>query len=187
MIAFPYRLAFFLAALVALGVYAAAVNLPHSFQAGDPIRAGDVNANFATLASAVESRAMPSELIVTPGINQIPFELERAFSDLDETVVTTTPGRWLLSKFVSVSLNCSSAGSVPQYYLTVNGTPVRASMFFAPQGQAVRATLTGLTEEVLPAGTHEVRLYGDCPASDWTSSSTSVRSISSVVVFPEAP
>ena len=183
--AFPFRLISFLVALVALGVYAAAVTLPHTFQAGDPIRADEVNANFATLANVVESRAAPSELIVTPGINIGPFEFEYDF-ELSETVVTSTAGRWMLSKFVRVGVSCSTPVSFYRLYLTVNGTPVRASTFTPPQGP-VTTMLTGLTEEVIPAGTHEVRVYGDCPNSDLTGADVSIRTISSVIVFPEVP
>lgn len=48
----PYRLVFFLVALVVLGVFAAAVTIPNVFTAGDTILAEEVNANFATLAAA---------------------------------------------------------------------------------------------------------------------------------------
>jgi hypothetical protein len=186
MITFPFRLIYFLVALVALGVYAAAVTLPHTFQAGDPIRADEVNANFATLANAVESRAAPSELIVTVGNNLGTYELEVDFFDVAEMVVTSTPGRWMISKFVHIGLDCSAASSLTQLYLTVNGTPVRASTFSPEQGRTA-VMLTGLTEEVLPAGTHAVQVFGDCIGSDWTSAGGYDRTISSVIVFPEAP
>lgn len=51
--AVPDRLAFFVAALLALGVSAAAVNIPNLFTAGDPIVAEDVNENSAALAMAM--------------------------------------------------------------------------------------------------------------------------------------
>lgn len=183
---FPYRPVLFLVAVGALGFYAAGVNLPHTFQPGDPIRADEVNANFDTLAAAVASRAAPSESIITAGVNMSPFELELAIVDVAEVVTTSTPGRWLINKFVSASLSCSAAGNV-HFYITVNDVPVRSSRMVVPSGTILRATLTGLTEAVIPAGTHQIDVYADCIGSTWNGASNLVATISSVVVFPEAP
>jgi hypothetical protein len=52
---FPYRPLFFLAALLALGIFAAAVTIPNVFSAGEIIRAEEVNANFQALKAEVEA------------------------------------------------------------------------------------------------------------------------------------
>jgi len=98
--AFPFRFVFFLVAVVLLGAVATGVNLPHAFQAGSPIRAAEVNANFAAVASAVESRAVPSELIVTEGA-WLPDYSRQALIGSFEFVTTETTGRWFIQRPVT--------------------------------------------------------------------------------------
>lgn len=51
----PFRLVFFFSALLLLGLVAGAISLPFSFQAGDVIKAEEVNANFDAVATAVDT------------------------------------------------------------------------------------------------------------------------------------
>lgn len=51
----PFRSIFFFAALLLLGLVAGAVTVPFNFQAGDVIKAEEVNANFAAVANAVDA------------------------------------------------------------------------------------------------------------------------------------
>lgn len=183
---FPYRPVLFLVAVAALGIYAAGVSLPHTFQAGDPIRADEVNANFDALAAAVATRAAPSETIVTTGLNASTFELEWPAPGITESVTTTTAGRWLVTKLVAASLSCTPSTSA-RFYITVNDVPVRSSMVIAPAGTSLRTTLTGLSDVVIPAGTHQIGVYADCIGSNVVVGMTLTTSIASVVVFPEAP
>lgn len=63
----PFRLMFFVVALVVLGVYAAAVTIPNVFTAGEPILAEEVNENFATLATALDELAIDVDALSDTG------------------------------------------------------------------------------------------------------------------------
>jgi len=46
--------------------------------------------------------------------------------------------------------------------------------------------LSGLTEQVFPAGRYRVRVYAECTSGSWSASSAYTTTITSVVVFPDA-
>ena len=62
------------------------------------------------------------EHVVSAGIT-VPATLtpETVYTTFNETVTTTTSGRWLVTKSISVRHDCTSGGSSSLYYLLVDG------------------------------------------------------------------
>jgi hypothetical protein len=79
----------------------------------------------------------------------------------DVTVTTTQPGRLLVSRTVKMLYAECDGDAAWKYYVTVDGAPVRGTLVTdQPSGVPVRSvTLTGVTDQVVPAGPHRVA-YG---------------------------
>ena len=128
------------------------------------------------------------EHVVSSGI-VIPGTLtpETVYTTFNETVTTTTFGRWLVTKSVSVRHDCTVGGSSSIYYLLVDGAPVRSSALFGSNsaGGAVKlqTTLVGTTAGVVAAGTHTIGVGAQCLAGVKMFDAFDTVSISSVTVL----
>lgn len=220
----PYRLVFFLVALVVLGVFAAAVTIPNVFTAGDAILAEEVNANFATLAAA--SEALDTKIATVAAtvedldgfeidVTDLTDRIEAVESDVDAvattvttlpgpvdvvvtapaptveemnlptSVVTTVDGRWLVSQGFEGYALCPSASDV-RFFLTIDHQPVASTIVYASHNTGIRATLSGPTEGVVPAGEHELRIGAECVGPDTVATAVlTFEDVTSIVVFPE--
>lgn len=85
------RLSLLLALSTPLLIWAADVTLPHVFQAGGPIVADEVNANFATLRDAVNSKADKSS-VVTSGTRLKRLGYRMADGTTEDATVTLFSG-----------------------------------------------------------------------------------------------
>lgn len=189
----PFRLLFFLAALVALGVYAAAVTIPHMFSAGDPIVAEEVNENLATLASAVEAVEVEVDTLtdeVEAGLRPREVVVAAPTLAVEEvglptTVVTTADGRWNVNVGFEGFTLCGTNIDV-RFFLIVDDVPVASTVLYADQNDGIRARLWGPTERVLPAGQHELRVGTECVGPETVDAAVlSVDDAYSIVVLPE--
>lgn len=184
----PYRPLFFLAAVLALGLYAAAVTIPHVFTAGEPIVAEEVNENFGALASAVQERALPIEVVTTDGYLNLfgDFEIEMELG-IDETVETTTRGRWIVRKYFQGQTACEGEYDYRRYFVTIDGEPVRSTAVYQSyENPLFKGVLSGPTDTVIEAGEHVLGVGADCGFTTATSpASTQGVTLASVIVFPE--
>jgi hypothetical protein len=129
-----------------------------------------------------------SEHVETAGVNVPALNPDRTESGLTETVTTTTSGRWLVSKTFAGYYSCSNPSQAGAwYYLMVDGTPVASTATFRPYSNTILYfdTMTGVTKDVIPAGTHTIAIGEQCAtgytAGGWGSY---VVSRSSVTVLP---
>lgn len=299
----PFRLLFFLAAIAVLGIFAAAITLPHMFSAGSPIVAEQVNENFTAVSDAIEQLALdvstldetvtglgdfesnyaelsdridevegdvaslagsladtnqavdalagavegldefeanftaltdriddvegdvtslesslratnqdldrvasgaralasdvttleaavaevpgPAEVLSSSGTS-VPtaFEKEQRFF-VDETITTTTPGRWLVQKSFGATMYCDADHASAIFYIAIDGEPVRSTALSVPEGNHAEAVLSGVTDQVVEAGEHTIAVYGDCVDAGYGGHHSVLGSIATVVVFPE--
>lgn len=189
----PFRVLFFLAALVALGVVAAAVTIPHLFRAGDPILADEVNENLSVLAAASDALSAKLDALsgtVEAGIGPLEVvvagpALQVEDYGLPTTAVTTMEGRWQVSHTFEGYTLCPSDGDV-RFFLMIDDVPVVSTVMYAASYDPVRARLSGPTERVLPAGEHELRVGTECVGPD-TVATTVISSDDeyAIVVLPE--
>ncbi|MEP7047465.1 MAG: hypothetical protein ABI949_12330 [Ilumatobacteraceae bacterium] len=105
------------------------------------------------------------EFVVSAGLG-IPATLTpdlTVFPMFNETVTTSTSGRWLVTKSFTGRQACTvQFGSL--YYLVVDGVPVRASAVFnnIGQGSVLSTTFVGSTVGVVPAGAHVIGIGVQC-------------------------
>ncbi len=105
---------------------------------------------------------------------------------ITETINTTSDGKFLVSKWARVNLNCGGSPS-RVFLLTVDGAPVVSSAVYTEAPGFHEGLLTGITTDKLAAGSHRIGVAGMCynPIAfaafghSWLSFSTS-----SVVVIP---
>jgi hypothetical protein len=102
----------------------------------------------------------------------------------NHSVESTRSGRWLITTSLgSYTLRCT--GSVAGYfYILVDRVPIRSSVRYSVTGEMVSPVFTGITENVIPAGIHNVGMGGQCYAGTNTGSSATLVSGSSVIVMP---
>ena len=109
--------------------------------------------------------------------------VQYGFPSITETINTTTPGQFLVSKRATVTLSCKSLGQV--YFIVVDGVPVTSSAAFSTG--SFDGLLTGITAGTFAAGSHTVAVAGMCYVpGDFNlgGHSTFGFSTSSVVIIP---
>ncbi|GEM82610.1 hypothetical protein [Meiothermus hypogaeus] len=115
----PNRNLFYLAlgfALSSLGLWAlAGINLPHTFTAGNPIRAAEVNANFTALNNALPGVAQAVESDTTD-IPDSPNYLRRS-------VTINVPGPGYVRVSASLQLNIVYTGSNALFTVALANEP----------------------------------------------------------------
>jgi hypothetical protein len=126
------------------------------------------------VTTAILGGPFPAYTFVPEGIATLP-----------QTVTSDRPGRWLVSKMFAGSTSCSPGGEA-LLFLVVDGVAVRASAVYRESGAPFVSTrLTGVTENVIPAGTHTVAVNGECPGTlTFQMGSHYLISNTSVIVLP---
>lgn len=83
-----------------------------------------------------------------------------------ENITTTTAGHWLVSKTAGgIGQICAPTYYGAFYYVEVDGAPVRSSLSFKQNAASTNAydlDLRGVTDAVIPAGTHTVTIDSVC-------------------------
>jgi len=134
--------------------------------------------------SDVEGKAS-HEVVVTPGLSvPDPLTPQTVYTQVNETVTTTTTGHWLVTKSFIGDLDCSTG--VGLYYILVDGVPVRSSAMARPNSGPNQYfdTMTGVTPNVIKAGAHTVGIGSQCTGGVSPSGSgVTTNSISSVTVI----
>jgi hypothetical protein len=128
-----------------------------------------------------------SEHVESSGIN-LPDLAPQHTENLNEMITTTTTGRWLISKYFAGYYLCSSPSQAGAwYYVMIDGVPVASTAAFRPYANTYQFfdNLTGITDSVIPAGTHTISIGEQCQdgytAGGWGSY---VVSHTSVTVLP---
>ncbi|GIW35822.1 hypothetical protein [Meiothermus sp.] len=115
----PNRNLFFLAlgfALSSLGLWAlAGINLPHTFTAGNPIRAAEVNANFAALNNALPGVAQTVESDTT--------DIPNSPNYLSRSVTINVPGPGYVRVSASLQLNIVYTGGNALFTVALANEP----------------------------------------------------------------
>ena len=98
-----------------------------------------------------------------PGSVQPPASLTNQFnaaSSTESPFTTMVSGKLHLTKAFDAYLDCSSGSAlVVWWWIALDGTPVRSSLNpTAPGPPGVPITITGVTDSVVPAGSHNMRI-----------------------------
>ena len=108
------------------------------------------------------------------------------FAGLAEPITTTTSGHWLITKYFSGFVTCASGAAF--YFITVDGVAVRSSTVTRANSASnlVLDTMTGVTPNVMAAGTHSVAIGAQCSVTTSTpgNSGTLANTVASVTVLP---
>lgn len=141
-----------------------------------------VESDVDAVATTVAALPGPVDVVVTapdPTVEE---------TNLPTSVVTTVDGRWLVSQDFEGYALCPSASDV-RFFLTIDHEPVASTIVSASHNASVRATLSGPTEGVVPAGEHELRIGAECVGPDTVAPQPSSRSKVSPAssCFPSSP
>lgn len=113
------------------------------------------------------------------------FQPEATF--LEQNFVTSRAGRLLITVPGDFVLVCSPTASAARFiYLTVDGVPIRSSTTITRSTANRQQKLSGITDTVVAAGTHELSFAGECEgASTGTPIFSQYAPPAAVVVLPE--
>jgi|SRR6185436_416547 len=102
---------------------------------------------------------------------------------VDEDLATTNTGRLIVTKSIDLSTTCT-AGTGVIYYLMVDDVPIRSSAVFSRTG--VTGQVTGVTGDVVPAGSHRIRIGAQCttPGATPNGGTVTLIGLTSVIVLP---
>ena len=105
-------------------------------------------------------------------------------SFVDDSIVTSKVGRLLVTKSMELSATCDPSTSGVLYFLIVDDVPIRNSAVFSRTG--IVGQISGVTTDVVNAGTHTVRVGEWCtqPNATPTGGSVTLVGITSVIVLP---
>jgi hypothetical protein len=137
---------------------------------------------FAAANDKVSKKAV--EVVESAGLNvPDPLTPQNIESLVDEDLVTTNTGRLLVTKSVDLSATCTPASGV-LYFLMVDDVPIRSSAVFSRTG--VTGQLTGVSADIVAAGSHRIRIGEECTAPGATVSGGTVTQvgITSIIVLP---
>ena len=103
---------------------------------------------------------------------------------IDETVTTAKAGQLIVTKSVNLSASCTIATSGVLYFLMIGDVPLRNSTVFSRDG--VVGQLTGVTTDIVEAGTHRIRIGQRCtqPGATVNGGTVTLVGITSVIVLP---
>src|SRR5262245_47050010 len=162
----------------------AAASGPSSAGAG----ASDQTSASADVAnSAIDARTAKKDLevIETPGRN-IPDPLipQTVESFLAESFTTSKTGHLLVTKSMELSATCTPTSGV-LYFLIVDDVPIRNSAVFS-RTTGILGQVSGVTIDVVEAGTHTIRVGEVCtlPGATPSGGSVTLVGITSVIVLP---
>ena len=180
---FPYRLVFFVAALLALGIFAAAIAIPNVFTPGEAIIAEDVNENFAALEAMIASLEAAVSVLETRSQPLIASSASTSVSTVTATtrdflsVTIDVPGPGVVevrgeATLVTTVFEGAGLSTTRMFLATTAGdTNVASSDFLTavPLSVAYQAAKNGtatLLDEVDAAGPYTYFLNADVFAAD---------------------
>jgi hypothetical protein len=124
------------------------------------------------------------EIVVSAGLNvPDPLTPQTIESFVNETIVTTQDGRLIVTKSIDLSATCTPASGV-LYYLIVDDVPIRSSAVFSRTG--VTGQVSGVTADVVAAGSHLIRIGAQCtlPGATVSGGTVTLVGLTSVIVLP---
>ena len=161
----------------------AAANEPSVVAAGASDQA---SANVDLAKPAIDGRIAKKdpEIIESAGRN-IPDPLmpQSIESFVDESVTTTNAGHLLVTKSMELTTTCTPTSGV-LYFLIVDDVPIRNSAVFSRTG--ILGQVSGVTTDVVDAGTHTIRVGQVCtlPGATPSGGSVTLVGLTSVIVLP---
>jgi len=124
------------------------------------------------------------EIVVSAGLSvPDPLTPQSIESFVNETLVTTQEGRLIVTKSIDLSATCTPASGV-LYYIMVDDTPIRSSAVFSRAG--VTGQISGVTAEVVPAGSHRITIGEQCtlPGATVSGGTVTLVGVTSIIVLP---
>ena len=161
----------------------AAAQEPSSVAAGTSDQASAA-VDVATPAIDGKSAKKDLEVIETTGRNVPDPLMPQSFASfLDESVTTSKAGYLLVTKSMELTTTCTPTSGV-LYFLVIDDVPIRNSAVFSRTG--IVGQVSGVTTDVVDAGTHTIRVGQVCtlPGATPSGGSVTVVGITSVIVLP---
>jgi hypothetical protein len=154
-------------------------------QIGITTETGATRGERASPATDARLERPDAEVVESVGRN-IPAILvpQRVESFVTDSVTTSKAGHVLVTKSAELTTTCTPASGVI-YFLLVDDVPVRNSAIFSRAG-LLGGQVSGVTTEVVPAGTHTIKIGLMCtvPGAYPSGATVTVIGISSVIVLP---
>lgn len=142
--------------------------------------------SFATpSAAAANDQKKDLEIIETAGRNvPDPLTPQSVETFVNETITTTKAGHLLVTKSMELTTFCTPTSGV-LYFLLVDDVPIRNSAVFS-RSTGVAGQVSGVTTDVVEAGTHTITVGSVCtlPGATPSGGSVTLVGLSSVIVFP---
>ena len=162
---------------------AAAANEPWSVAPGAIDQA---SANVDLAKPAIEERTQKKDLdVIESAGRNIPDPLtpQGIESFLDESITTSKAGHLLVTKSMELTTTCTPTSGV-LYFLIVDDVPIRNSAVFSRTG--IVGQVSGVTTDVVEAGTHTIRVGQVCtlPGATPSGGSVTLVGLTSVIVLP---
>jgi hypothetical protein len=144
------------------------------------------SANVDVAKPAIDGRIARTDLeIIESAGRNIPDPLtpQRIESFVNETVTTSQAGHLLVTKSMELTTTCTPTSGV-LYFLMVDDVPLRNSAVFSRTG--IVGQVSGVTTNVVDAGTHTIRVGQVCtlPGATPSGGSVTLVGITSVIVLP---
>jgi hypothetical protein len=161
----------------------AAAKEPSSVGGGASDQAS-ASVDVARPAIAGRSARPDLEVIETAGRNiPDPLTPQSFASFVDESVTTSRAGYLLVTKSMELTAICTPTSGV-LYFLVIDDVPIRNSAVFSRTG--IVGQVSGVTTEVVDAGTHTIRVGQVCtlPGATPSGGSVTLVGITSVIVLP---
>ena len=124
------------------------------------------------------------EVIESAGRNiPDPLTPQSIESFLNETVTTSQAGHLLVTKSMELAAICTPTSGV-LYFLIVDDVPIRNSAVFSRTG--IVGQVSGVTTDIVDAGTHTIRVGQVCtlPGATPSGGSVTLVGLTSVIVLP---
>lgn len=140
--------------------------------------------SFAIPSVAAAQSKKDLEVIESAGRNiPDPLTPQSIESFLDESITTSKAGRLLVTKSMELTTTCTPTSGV-LYFLIVDDVPIRNSAVFSRAG--IVGQVSGVTTDVVDAGTHIIRVGQVCtlPGATPSGGSVTLVGITSVIVLP---
>jgi len=141
--------------------------------------------SFAIPSVAAAQSKKDLEVIESAGRNiPDPLTPQSIESFLDESITTSKAGRLLVTKSMELTTTCTPTSGV-LYFLIVDDVPIRNSAVFS-RSSGIVGQVSGVTTDVVDAGTHTITVGSVCtlPGATPSGGSVTLVGLTSVIVLP---
>jgi len=115
----------------------------------------------------------------------LPATISKGYTHNLEQVTSTRSGHWMVTQSTEgITMRCAS-GTAAYFFSQVDYVPIRSSIRLSSTGEMTNFLLTGISENIIPAGNHIVSIGSVCVEGSWTGVTGHDVGTTTVVVIPK--